>query len=432
VGLFGHGYKTCENNGGKMEKLALFGGTPVREGGFAPWPQYDDREKEYLLKALESRRWGGYPYPSPLSLEFGRRFAEYHGAKYCLPAANGTVTLEIALHAAGLKAGDEVIVPAITFAATAAAAVRQNGVPVFVDIEERNYCMDPDAFEAAITPKTKAVIPVHLGASIADMDRIMEIAKKHNLIVIEDCAHAHGAQWKGKGVGSIGDLGSFSFQSSKLMTSGEGGCITTNDDILRQKVMSLINCGRKGPGYDGYEGQLFTGNYRLSELQIAVLMGQMDRLDEVTKARAEMHDYFKKVLHSEVKGLTVLETDPRTTRKSAYQTIMKYDSEAFAGVHRDRFLEALEKEGVELDGEFYTPLYHEPIMNALSDEYPALRDRYGEGILFNKDISCPVAEKMSYEQGIWMHYSYLSGTKKDVEDIVAAIAKVQRLASDLR
>ena len=137
--------------------------------------------------------------------------------------------------------------------------------------------MDPDAFEAAITPKTKAVIPVHLGASIADMDRIMEIAKKHNLIVIEDCAHAHGAQWKGQGVGSIGDLGSFSFQSSKLMTSGEGGCITTNDDILRQKVMSLINCGRKGPGYDGYEGQLFTATTGCLAAK-AVLLGQWTAL----------------------------------------------------------------------------------------------------------------------------------------------------------
>lgn len=415
-----------------MEKLALFGGTPVRSEPFAPWPQFDERERKYLLAALESRRWGGYPYPSPMSMEFGRRFAEYHGAKYCLPAANGTVTLEIALHAAGLKAGDEVIVPALTFAATAAAAVRQNGVPVFVDIEPRNFCMDPDAFEAAITPRTKAVIPVHLGASIADMDRIMEIARRHGLVVIEDCAHAHGGQWRGQGVGSMGDMGSFSFQSSKLMTSGEGGCITTSDDILRQKCMSLINCGRKEPGYDGFEEQLFTGNYRLSDLQVAVLMGQMERLDEVTRKRAEMHAYFKQVLHAEVKGLRVLDTDPRTTRLSAYQTIMKFDSEAFAGIHRDRFLEALEKEGVELDGPFYIPLYHIPIMNATSDEYPALRARYGEGILSATDISCPVAEKAAYEEAVWMHYPHLSGTRKDVEDIVAAIAKVQRLAGDLR
>jgi dTDP-4-amino-4,6-dideoxygalactose transaminase len=415
-----------------MEKLALFGGTPVRSEPFAPWPQFDERERKYLLAALESRRWGGYPYPSPMSMAFARRFAEYHGAKYCLPAANGTVTLEIALHAAGLKAGDEVIVPALTFAATAAAAVRQNGVPVFVDLEPRNYCMDPEAFEAAITPKTKAVIPVHLGASIADMDRIMEIARKHGLVVIEDCAHAHGGQWRGQGVGSIGDMGSFSFQSSKLMTSGEGGCITTSDDILRQKCMSLINCGRKEPGYDGFEEQLFTGNYRLSDLQVAVLMGQMDRLDEVTRQRAEMHAYFKQLLHAEVQGLRVLDTDPRTTRLSCYQTIMKFDSAAFAGIHRDRFLEALEKEGVELDGPFYIPLYHIPIMNATSDEYPALRDRYGEGILSATDISCPVAEKAAYEEAVWMHYPHLSGTRKDVEDIVAAIAKVQRLAGDLR
>ena len=417
-----------------MEKLALFGGTPVRTEKFAPWPSFDDRERKYLNAALESRRWGGYPFPSPLAVEFGRRFAEYHGAKHGIPAANGTVTLEIALRAAGIKAGDEVIVPCYTFMATAACAVHLNAVPVFVDVEDRNWCMDPAAVEAAITPKTKAIIPVHLGHELTDMDRIMEIAKKHGLVVIEDCAHSHGGQWRGKGVGSIGDFGSFSFQSSKLMTSGEGGAITCNDDVAIQKVMSLINCGRKDPGFDGFDEQLFGWNFRLSELQIAVLMGQMERLDEVTKQRATMFEYFKKTLHAEVKGLRVLDTDPRVTRQHCYQILMRYDATAFAGIHRDRFLEALEKEGVDLDGTFYIPLYHIPIFNAKSDEWPMLRERYGEGILetgLSGKISCPVAEKAAYEEAVWMHYPHLMGTTEDVDDIVAAIKKVQAHAGEL-
>ena len=414
------------------DKLALFGGTPVRSEPFSAWPYFDDRERQHLLKALESRNWGGYPFPSMLAERFGRKFAKAHGANHGVPCANGSVTMEIALQAMGIQAGDEVIVPAYTFAATATCAIRTNAVPVFVDVEERNYCMDPALVEAAITPKTRAIIPVHLGSSIADMDRILEIAKKHGLVVIEDCAHAHGGQWRGMGVGSMGDFGSFSLQSSKLMTSGEGGVLTVKDDVLRQKVMSLINCGRKEPGYDGFEEQLFGGNFRMSELQIAVALAQTERLEEVTDKRAKMHAYFKETLHAQVQGLRVLDTDPRVTRLHCYQTIMRYDPQAFAGVHRDRVLEALAAEGVHFHGDFYEPLYRIDIMNAKSSRWPMLRERYGEGILGHPEICCPVTEKAAYHESVWMHYPYLSGTQKDVDDVVAAIVKVQKNAADLR
>jgi len=414
------------------EELALFGGTPVRSTPFAPWPYFDDRERTLLMQALESRNWGGYPFPSPLAEDFGERFAKVHGARHAIPCANGSVTMEIALQAAGIRAGDEVIVPALTFMATAACAIRVNAVPVFVDIEPRNYCMDPAAVEAAITPKTRAIIPVHLGASIADMDRLLEIARRHGLVVIEDCAHAHGGQWRGQGVGSMGDFGSFSLQSSKLMTSGEGGVLTVQDEGNMQRCMSLINCGRKEPGYDRFEGQLFGANYRMSELQIAVAMAQLERLEEVTQRRARMHARFKELLHGAVQGLRVLDTDPRVTRLHCYQTVMRYDPEAFAGVPRDRVLEALDAEGVHFSGDFYEPLYRIDLMNATSDHWPMLRERYGDGILGHPEIRCPVAEKAAYEEGVWMHYPHLSGTEKDLEDIVEAVAKVQRLAHRLR
>jgi dTDP-4-amino-4,6-dideoxygalactose transaminase len=414
-----------------MSKLALLGGTPVRTEKFSPWPEYDEREEKYLLDTLRSRKWGGYPYPSELSVEFCERFAKYHGANHCVLAANGSLTLEVALKAAGIKAGDEVIVPNYTFAATAACAVRVNAVPVFVDVEERNYCINPDLVEQAITPKTKAIIPVHLGSSCADMDRIMEIARKHNLIVIEDCAHAHGGEWRGMGVGSIGDFGSFSFQSSKLMTAGEGGAITIKDDMHRQRAMALINCGRKEPGYDGFEGSVFGWNYRLGDVHVAILMGQMDRLDEVTKKRSVMADAFTKLLHENVKGLTVLATDPRVTRKHCYQTVMKYDSKFFKGVHRDRFIDALEAEGVGMHGDFYTALHEHELMDAKSSEFPMLRERYGDGLHSCKSGQFPVSIKAGYEEAVWMHYSYLSGTHKDLQDIVEAIAKIQANAEEL-
>lgn len=414
-----------------MDRLALLGGTPVRTRPFAPWPEYDDRERRYLMEALESRNWGGFPFPSPLAAEVGRAFAEYHGAKHGILCSNGSVTLETALRAAGIRAGDEVIVPAYTWIATAACAVHLNAVPVFVDVEPRNYCMDPAAVEAAITPRTRAVIPVHLGSSVADLDRILEIARKHGLIVVEDCAHAHGAAWRGRGVGSWGDFGSFSFQSSKLMTSGEGGAIITSNDEYAKKCMSLVNCGRKGPGYDDFEGFLFGWNNRLSDLQVAVLKAQVERLHEATLRRAQAYGYFRDLLHAEVPGIRVLDRDERVTSLAAYQVVMRYDPEAFGGLHRDRFLDALRAEGVDLDGSFYVPIYQSPLFNARSDEWPLLRERYGDGVL-GADLHCPVTEKAAYEEAIWMHYPHLMGTREDLEDIVAAMRKVWQHAADLR
>ena len=256
------------------------------------------------------------------------------------------------------------------------------------------------------------------------MDRIMEIARKHNLLVIEDCAHAHGGQWRNKGLGSIGDFGSFSFQSSKLMTSGEGGAILIQDDTHLARAHSLINCGRKEPGYDQFEGKVFGWNYRLGDLHVAVLKAQMERLDETTMFRQKMADEFRNLVHSNVKGLRLLDLDPRVTRRTGYETVMKYDPDFFKGVHRDKFLEAVTAEGVKLDGDFYTALHEHELMDAKTSEFPMLRERYGEGILSTPG-NFPVSTKAGYHEAVWMHYSYLTGTRKDLEDIVEAILKVQ-------
>ncbi|NOZ00567.1 MAG: DegT/DnrJ/EryC1/StrS family aminotransferase, partial [Deltaproteobacteria bacterium] len=320
--------------------------------------------------------------------------------------------------------------PAYTWVATAACAVHLNAVPVFVDVEERNYCMDPEAFEAAITDRTRAVIPVHLGSSIADMDRILAVAEKYDIVVVEDCAHAHGAAWRGRGVGSMGALGSFSFQSSKLMTSGEGGALITSDDELAEKCLCLVNCGRKEPGYDGFEGLLLGWNNRLGDISVALLKAQLERLEEATAKRARMFAQFKRLLHDRVEGIRVLDTDERITRQASYQVVMRYDKSAFKGVHRDRFLEALLAEGVEMDGPFYVPIHQSTLFDARSDEWPMLRERYGDTV-FGADVPCPVSEKAAYEEAIWMHYPYLSGTVEDLEDVVEAMAKVQKYAEEL-
>src|SRR4051812_19529896 len=219
-----------------QNELALLGGSPVRTKAWPKWPVYGAPEEQALLRALHSGKWGKLDGPEVANFE--KAFAKYVGAKHAIGVVNGTVSLRIALMAAGIEAGDEVIVPPYTFLATATAVVEANATPIFVDIDRETFNIDPKAIEAAITPRTRAIIPVHLGGLACDMDAIIAIGRKHNVTVIEDAAHAHGGEYKGRRHGSIGQMGSFSFQSSKNLCSGEGGLVVTNDDALAQKCRS--------------------------------------------------------------------------------------------------------------------------------------------------------------------------------------------------
>jgi L-glutamine:2-deoxy-scyllo-inosose/3-amino-2,3-dideoxy-scyllo-inosose aminotransferase len=205
-----------------MQQLAVNGGTPVWSQGWPQWPVYGDRERELLRNVVDSGNWA---YDGPFEAEFQHRFAEFQTAKHGVLVANGTVALQLALEALDIGYGDEVILPANTWQATALAVVDVNAVPVLVDVEADTYSIDPVLAEAAITPRTRAIIPVHLYSVMADMDRIRALAKQYNLAVIEDCAHSHGSLWEGKGAGSLGDLGCFSHQSSKSLNAGEGGYV---------------------------------------------------------------------------------------------------------------------------------------------------------------------------------------------------------------
>jgi dTDP-4-amino-4,6-dideoxygalactose transaminase len=413
-----------------MSKLALNGGAPVRTKPWPAWPPSGEKEREQLLDVLESRSWGGYPEPNRKAKEFAEKFAAYHGAKYGVCCANGTVSLEMCLRAAGLKYGDEVIVTPYTWVATASAVVTTNAVPVFADVKESDYTLDPDAVEAMITDRTKAIIPVHLGSSAADMDRFMEIAAKHNLVVIEDCAHAHGGKWRDKGLGSIGHFGSFSFQSSKLMTSGEGGAVLTNDDEYNMKLHSLVNCGRKEQGFDKFDGWLMGWNYRIGEFQAGVLIAQLEALEERTKLRSANAMYFNEQLR-QIEGLEVIERDPRLTEQHHYQFIFKYKKAGFKGLDRMNFLQALYAEGIDFDGPFYVPLQGREEFPATSDYYPALRERYGDAITEAHAADCPVAMKAAFDEAIWVHYPYLMGTKEDIDDIITAIRKIKDNVDEL-
>jgi len=417
-----------------MAKLAINGGTPVRDKAWPAWPVRGEGEKQQLLDALENTDWGGFPYPNVKAKELGERFAAYQHARFGITCSNGSISLELALLAAGVKAGDEVIVPATTWVATGAAPIHINAVPVFVDVSEDNYCIDCDQVEAAITERTRAVIPVHLGSSMADLDRLTEICARHKLTLIEDCAHAHGARWRDKGVGSWGDFGSFSFQTSKILTAGEGGLITTNDPLMSEKLHSLVNCGRKDEGYDSFPEWLFGFNARMSEFQCAVMLAQLERADELIERKSQIVHYLVMEL-SKVGGLYAVPRDVRETRRGFYQFILKYKAEEFGGLPRDRFLEALAAEGIEWDGMFYPPMPFHPLFNARTDQYPMLRERYGDGIQAPetlKQFSFPVGEKFATEEGIWVHYPYLLAEREDIDDIIAAIVKIKENVDELR
>jgi dTDP-4-amino-4,6-dideoxygalactose transaminase len=408
-----------------MSKLAIAGGSPVRTKSFTAWPQFDEGEKQGLLDVLASRNWGGYPFPNTYAKRFAEQFAARHDARHAMCAANGTVTIEIALKAAGVTAGDEVIVPAYTFEATAAPVLKLGAIPVFVDVSPDNYCLDVEAVRAAITAKTRVVIPVHLAMNMVDMDALTELAKQYNLKVIEDCAHAHGAKWRGRGAGAWGDAGSFSMQTSKLMTAGEGGVVTTNDDEVFELCQSYVNCGRAS-STDRFGHRMLGFNYRLSEFQAAVLLSQMPRLDEQTELRALRAARLSEGL-AKIDGITLLKRDARLTTQAIYQYVFKYNSQTFGGASRNRFVAALEAEGVPCDGLFYEPIYRSVLFQVDAKDFLQLEANH----LPWAKAHCPVAERAAYQESVWLPHQILLGDESDVDDVIEAILKIQNNLDEL-
>ncbi|HOK45689.1 MAG TPA: DegT/DnrJ/EryC1/StrS family aminotransferase, partial [Bryobacteraceae bacterium] len=317
-----------------MSALAILGGEPVRCRPFTLWPQFTESDARRLQSVLESRNWGGYPFPNTLADEFARKFASRHGAKYGCCVANGTIALVAALQASGVGFGDEVIVPAYTWEGTAAAVLFAGAVPVFADIDPDTYCLDVNAVREAITPRTKAVIAVHLAMRFTEMDPLIDLAAERDLIVIEDCAHAHGGEYKGRGAGSMGDLGCFSFQSSKLMTSGEGGIVTTSRLDYFELLQSLTNCGRAS-ATDQFRRRIVGCNYRITEFQAALLLGQLEQLDYWAERRSRNAALLTQALCG-IEGVRPLPPQPSLTRDTIYNYVFQYRPPDDR-VHRDVF-----------------------------------------------------------------------------------------------
>ena len=328
--------------------------------------------------------------------------------------------------ALGIGLGDEVIVPDFTFVATASAVLFTGAMPVMVDADPGTYCIDPQKVEAAITPRTKAIVAVHVAGHPADLDRLQEIARIHNLFLVEDSAHAHGSEWKGHKVGSIGSVGTFSFQASKLMTAGEGGMIVTNNEDLAVRIRSVHDCGRM-PGQWFYSHYMYGSNYRLSEWQGAVLTQQLDRLDQQAAIRSQNAAYLNKVL-PEIHGIRPQKMDQRVTRHGQYCYIFRYDKTAFAGVPRDKFIEALNAEGIPTQASYPPVRLLDVFQNGefrkrLSPEHAKMP------FTFLKEPT-PVSEDAA-ESTVWLVHRALLGDEEDTTQIGVAIKKIQQHARDL-
>jgi dTDP-4-amino-4,6-dideoxygalactose transaminase len=408
-----------------MNDLAINGGTPVRSSPYPAWPDGGDREIEAVTDVIRSGDWGGFPEPGRYAGRFEEAFSGYQGARHGVLMVNGTITMEVALKALGVGWGDEVIIPALTFAATAYAPIAAGALPVIVDVTPETWCIDPGQVEAAITPRTRAIMPVHLGHQMADMDRIMEIAGRHGLAVVEDCAHAHGQQWQGRGAGCIGDFGSFSHQSSKTLTAGEGGTLLTNDDDLARRAHSLIDCGRaKDPGEKEFT---FGANYRLGELHAALLVVAMERFPTQQAERADNGKLFEELV-AQVPGVRVMPADARITRWSFYNYILAIDPEAFAGRTNDVICTAMEAEGIPAEVQ-YPPMSRYELFQPSLSRLPVCvehAERLDPG-----QMSFPVAEAAGLRESVYFMENVFRDGAKGVEDAVEALAKIQRHAEGL-
>jgi len=397
-------------------KLALDGGVPVRTQPYPAWPQWDEREEAAVLAVVRSGEWWAPGGTQVKKLQ--EEFAAYHDARYGVAVTNCSAALEVCLRAANIGLGDEVITTPYTFIATANSCLLAGAIPRFVDILPYSWNIDPRQMEAAIMPRTKAIMPVHFAGEPADLDAILEIARRHGLVVIEDAAQAHGAIWQGRKVGAIGDMGCFSFQASKNMTGGEGGMILTNDESWAEKCWSVSNVGRQRSG-EWYKHIRMASNYRLSEWAGAVLRVQLSRLEEQTQRRAENAAYLAEGL-SEIKGLEPLPGDPRVTRSAHHLFRVWYHPEQFGGHSAKEFGAAMSAEGVPLGVGYPEPLSETQV---IQERIRLLREKLR---LPDEPMPLyPIAREVC-ARGLWLRQSALLGSKADMDDVITAAHKVQQ------
>lgn len=395
------------------DRLAVDGGRPTRTTPFPAWPVADGREERLLLEVLHSGKWGELNGDKVTT--FAARFAAFQGAKYGVCVPNGTMALEMGLRALGVGSGDEVITTSYTFIATASAALSLGAKPVFVDIDPHTCNIAVDKIAAAVTPRTKAIVPVHFGGQPADLDGVLAVAQQHGLRVLEDAAQAWGAEWQDRRVGAIGDAGTFSFQMSKNMTAGEGGIVVTNDAALNDLCWSLHNVGRVRDGA-WYQHEILGWNFRMTEWAGAVLLAQLERLPEQMPVREASADYLDRAL-AEIPGIIPLAVDQRVTRHARHLYPIRYDATRFGNHSRAEFIAALHAEGITCVSAGYVPLTQSPAIHR------ALHDLFGPDAVAGI-APCPQADEAG-EQVLWISQNALLGDQDDMDSIATAMEKIQ-------
>ncbi len=402
-------------------KLALLGGQPVRTKRWPTWPIWDKAAEEPVLEILRSGNW--FRGQGKTVSQFEDAYAKLLGAKRCVAMCNGTNSLLTALRMLDIGVGDEVIVSPYTFIATYNVVLESCALPVFADTDPETFQINPDKIEERITENTRAILPVHILGIPANMDRITEIAKKHNLKVVEDACQAWLAQWRGKSCGTIGDLGCFSFQNSKHLPAGEGGAVVGNDEELMDRVHSYHNCGRPYGSMPKTSGYPISGNNRrMMEYQAAILLTQMKRLEADTDLRWANGQYLTSRI-KDIPGIVPHRLYEGVTRAVYHLYPFRYLKEHFNNAPREKFMAALRAEGVPCSGG-YGPQYNDGLIEAtLSSKsfkraFPKARlDRYREELRYpDNDRLC--------QEAVWISQEMLLTSKQDMDDIANAIAKI--------
>jgi L-glutamine:2-deoxy-scyllo-inosose/3-amino-2,3-dideoxy-scyllo-inosose aminotransferase len=400
--------------------LALLGGTPAVSLAHSPWPVIGEQEVQWMEEVVRSGKWS---WQGPHEQACCREFADFIGSRHAMCLANGTVTLQCALQAVGVEPGDEVIVPGMTWVATAQAAMDIGANVVLVDIDPETWCLDPQAAEAALTPKTKALLPVHLYGCLCDMDAIMDLAQRHGLKVVEDVAHQHGSRWRDQGAGAIGDAGSFSFQQSKVLTSGEGGAVTCNDEEVYNTAFALKQVGWTPPP-EMKPANRYGHNYRITEMQCVLLRGGLTRIEEQTRLRDENAQFLAEGLQGLGGPLRAAKRDPRVSRQAYYALSLHFDPEQARGASRAQYAAALAAEGLPLI-ELYEPVYRNPLLN-LYDRTSPIPYRDPQAVQDYASLRLPVTERVKNETGLVLMHNHLLAERAYLEQLLGAVDKVNR------
>jgi dTDP-4-amino-4,6-dideoxygalactose transaminase len=415
-------------------KLALFQGPKIRTTPFPPHPVIGQAEKDAVLAVLDSGNLstfvaspGEYFFGGRKIKQFEREFAEFHGVKHAVAFNSATAALHAAIVACGVQPEEEVIVPPYTFTSTATCALMHNAIPVFADIQDDIFCLDPAAVARSISPLTRAIIPVHLFGHPADMDGILRMARKHTLKVIEDCAQAPAALHKGCLAGTMGDCGVFSFTESKAITTGEGGMLITNDPGIADLARLVRNHGEvilEGQTSRSYRSTMLGWNYRMAEIEAALGIVQFRKLEELNQVRIELCNH----LTGKLRGIEGLQAPTvRPGNKHVYYIYaLKYD-EARIGIPRELFLQALEAEGIPFDAGYVRPLYLSPLYH---DKKPFAFRHYNGTARYDKGL-CPVAERMHERELILTQIARPPATLADMDDVVQAVHKILERKRDL-